>query len=66
MYNFKCKLRKEGNPSQTHKVEHYQTSKNYIINSWKLDGFNRILMRFYIKQNQRLLDYFRIKILFIA
>jgi len=24
MYNFKCKLRKEGNPSQTHSMEHYR------------------------------------------
>ena len=23
MYNFKCKLREEGNPSRTHKMEHY-------------------------------------------
>jgi len=27
MYNFKCKLRKEGNPSQTHSMEHYRRLK---------------------------------------
>ena len=28
MYNFKCKLRREGNPSRTHKMEHYQGNES--------------------------------------
>jgi hypothetical protein len=31
MYNFKCKLREEGNHSQTHKVEHYQKTDKLVL-----------------------------------
>ena len=60
MYKFKCKLREEGNPSQTHSMEHYLSVAFAIANihdslsNYSTSSYTKTLVFSFMKTNKLL------------